>query len=243
MADDDPVRLCLDELRGSDEVGAARGAGRLADGPAGCAGAVRGRVRLGVLDEENERVRQAADEDDHDLYRVVDKWLDMFPARMEERREGWALTMVRGAYILKSAGDGDWRSFAATAMALLDGRTLKTVPILDRIYAETVMAMLRENVGRLSEGDDGTAELGQLTAAAAWPENGGPVAPSIWLDGYLAAGVLAPSEARPDALYSAAVERFPDGSGGPGPEAFLTYMTNRYEVLQAQYGETNAVQQ
>ena len=149
--------------------------------------------------------------------------------------------MVRGAYILKSAGDGDWRSFAATAMALLDGRTLKTVPIMDRIYAETVMAMLRENVGRLSEGDDGTAELGQLTAAAAWPENCGPVAPSIWLDGYLAAGVLAPSEARPDALYSAAVERFPDGSGGPGPEAFLTYMTNRYEVLQAQYGETNAV--
>ena len=166
---------------------------------------------------------------------------EVFWARIKERREGWALTMVRGAYILKSAGDGDWRSFAGTAMALLDGRTLKTVPIMDRIYAETVMAMLRENVGRLSEGDDGTAELGRLTAAAVWPENGGPVAPSIWLDGCLAADVLAPSGARPDALYSAAVERFPDGSGGPGPEAFLTYMTNRYEVLQAQYGETNAV--
>ena len=36
---------------------------------------------LGVLDEEIERVRLATDEDDHDLYRVVDKWLDMFPAR------------------------------------------------------------------------------------------------------------------------------------------------------------------
>ena len=36
---------------------------------------------LGVLDEEIERVRQAADEDDHDLYRVVDKWLEIFPAR------------------------------------------------------------------------------------------------------------------------------------------------------------------
>ena len=34
-----------------------------------------------VFDEEIERVRQAADEDDHDLYRVVDKWLDVFPAR------------------------------------------------------------------------------------------------------------------------------------------------------------------
>ena len=34
-----------------------------------------------VFDEEIERVRQAADEDDHDLYRVVDRWLDVFPAR------------------------------------------------------------------------------------------------------------------------------------------------------------------
>ena len=145
---------------------------------------------------------------------------EAFWARMEERREGWALTMLRAAYVLKSAGVGDWRSFAATAMALLDGRTLKTVPIMDRIYAETLLAILRENVGRLSEGDDGTMELARLIAAAAWPEDGNPAAPSIWLDGYLAAGVLAPSEAGPGALYSAAVDRFPDG-GGLGPEAFL----------------------
>ena len=41
-------------------------------------------------------------------------------------------------------------------------------------------------------------------------------------------------------LYSAAVERFPDG-GGPGSEPFLKHMANRYEALQAQYGETRAV--
>ena len=165
---------------------------------------------------------------------------EAFWARMEERREGWALTMLRAAYVLKSAAVGDWRSFAATAMALLDGRALKTVPIMDRIYAETLLALLRENVGRLSEGDDGTKELARLIAAAAWPEDGNPAAPSIWLDGYLAAGVLAPSEAGPDALYSAAVDRFPDG-GGLGPEAFLAHMTNRYDALLAQYGETHGV--
>ena len=165
---------------------------------------------------------------------------EAFWVRMEERREGWALTMLRAAYVLKSAGVGDWRSFAATAMALLDGRALKTVPIMDRIYAETLLAMLRENVGRLSEGDDGTAELARLIAAAAWPEDGNSAAPSIWLDGYLAAGVLAPSEVGPDALYSAAVDRFPDG-GGLGPEAFLALMTNRYDALLAQYGETHGV--
>ena len=148
--------------------------------------------------------------------------------------------MLRAAYVLKSAAVGDWRSFTATAMALLDGRALKTVPIMDRIYAETLLAMLRENVGRLSEGDDGTTELARLIAAAAWPEDGNPMVASIWLDGYLATGVLAPSEAGPDALYSAAVDRFPDG-GGLGPEAFLVHMTNRYDALQDQYGETHGV--
>ena len=100
---------------------------------------------------------------------------EAFWARMEERREGWALTMLRAAYVLKSGAVGDWRSFAATAMALLDGRALKTVPIMDRIYAETLLALLRENVGRLSEGDDGTTELARLIAAAAWPEDGNPM--------------------------------------------------------------------
>ena len=162
---------------------------------------------------------------------------DAFWVRMEERREAWALTMLRAACVLKGAGDGDWRSFAATAMALLDGRALKTVPIMDRIYAETILAMLRENLGRLSEDDDGTAELARLTAAAAWPEDGDQVAPSIWLDGYLAAGVLAPSGAGPERLYSAAAERFPDGAG-PGSEPLATYMATRYEELQVRYGET-----
>ena len=165
---------------------------------------------------------------------------EAFWARMEERREAWALTMLRAAYVLKGAGAGDWRSFAATAMAVLDGRALKTVPIMDRVYAETLLAVLKENVGRLSEGDDGSAELARLISAAAWPVDGNSVAPSIWLDGYLAAGVLAPSGDGPDALYSAATERFPDG-GGPGSEPLLTQMTKRYEALQARYGESHGV--
>ena len=59
------------------------------------------------------------------------------------------------------------------------------------------------------------------------------MAPSIWLDGYLAAGALAPSGAGPEALYSAAVERFPDG-GGPDSEPLSTSMARRYEALQTQ---------
>ena len=149
--------------------------------------------------------------------------------------------MLRAAHVLKDAGNGDWRSFAATARALLDGRTLKTVPVMDRIYIETLAATARETLGRLSEDDDGTAELGRLTAAAAWPEDDDPVAPSIWLDGYLAAGVLAPSGALPEALYEARAEHFGNAGIGPGAEPLRTYMTSRYAVLEAEYGETRAV--
>ena len=59
-----------------------------------------------VFDEEIERVRQAADEDDHDLYRVVDKWLDVFP-RAEEGRDR---APYRGA-------DGGFRGQARALLA------------------------------------------------------------------------------------------------------------------------------
>ena len=164
-----------------------------------------------------------------------------FWARMEERREHWALAMLRAAHVLKGADNSDWRSFVATAMAVLDGRTLKAVPIMDRVYAETLIAWLREQYGRMSEDDDGTAELGRLIAAAAWPADGETVVPSVWLDGYLAAGVLSPAGAKPDALYSAAAERFCNGGDGQKTEPFLTFMTNRYEELEAEYGEVRRV--
>lgn len=162
-------------------------------------------------------------------------------SRMEGRREDWAQTMLRAAYVLKDAGNGDWRSFAATALALVDGRSLKTIPIMDRIYVETLAAFAREALGRLSEEDDGTAELGRLTAAAAWPDGDDAVAPSMWLDGYLAAGVLAPSGTGPEMLYAEAAERFGKAGVGPGAKPLRTHITDRYAALQTVYGETRTV--
>ena len=67
-----------------------------------------------------------------------------FWALMEQRRSHWALAMLRAAYVLNGVKDSGWRSFAVTAMALLDGsRTLKTIPIMDRIYTETVAEAVR----------------------------------------------------------------------------------------------------
>ena len=59
-----------------------------------------GATDTGGLDAEIDKVRQAAAEDDHDLYRVVDKWLAVFPAR---RKAGIARMSRDGR---RNSGDG-----------------------------------------------------------------------------------------------------------------------------------------
>ena len=63
-----------------------------------------------------------------------------FWARLEERRERWAMPMLLSAHLLKSAGHEDWHSFAATASALLEGRALGTIPIMRHVFSATLDA-------------------------------------------------------------------------------------------------------
>ena len=63
-----------------------------------------------------------------------------FWARLQERRERWALPMLLSAHLLKGAGRDDWRSFAATALALLDDRPLHTIPIMRSMFRATLDA-------------------------------------------------------------------------------------------------------
>lgn len=70
----------------------------------------------------------------------------VFWERLEERRDEWALLMLRAALVLKASRDDDeWRSFAATASAVLDGRDLHKVPIMVYIVSTTIEAWQREN--------------------------------------------------------------------------------------------------
>ncbi len=70
----------------------------------------------------------------------------VFWERLEERRGEWALLMLRAALLLKASHDDDeWRSFAATASAVLDGRDLHTVPVMVHIVNATIEAWQREN--------------------------------------------------------------------------------------------------
>ena len=64
-----------------------------------------------------------------------------FFARLDSRREGWALRMLRSAHVLKGAGNVDWRTFAGTAMDLLDGRALETIPIMEYVCERTYRAL------------------------------------------------------------------------------------------------------
>ena len=67
-----------------------------------------------------------------------------FWARLEERREHWAMPMLLSAHLLKGAGHEDWRSFAATASALLEGRAFGTVPIMRHVFHATLDAWQAE---------------------------------------------------------------------------------------------------
>ena len=83
----------------------------------------------------------------------------VFWGRLEERRGEWALRMLRTAHVLKvSRDDDEWRSFAATASAMLDGRALDTIPVMVHIFNATVDAwrdeddVLRECGGTAAQG-------------------------------------------------------------------------------------------
>ena len=162
----------------------------------------------------------------------------VFWSKMEERRDDWGLAMLRAAHVLKGAGDDGWRSFAATASALVDGCELRTVPIMGHIVGETAAVWMDEEYGRLSEGDDGTAELVRLMAAAAWAE--GDILSeenASWADGYLSAAVLSPLGAGPAALIATANERLEAGGGGRTGERLATALAARHRELETGYRE------
>ena len=92
-------------------------------------------------------IRDLEEGDDEDRVKAA------FLPRIETRREDRALRMLCSAHVLKGASNVDWWTFAGTAMALLDGRTLETIPIMayicQRNYRALVNEELREGLQRM----------------------------------------------------------------------------------------------
>ena len=77
-----------------------------------------------------------------------DRVKEGFFARLDSRREDWALRMLRNAHVPRGAGNVDWRTFAGTAKALLDGRALETIPILEYVWQRTNRVLVDEDLQR-----------------------------------------------------------------------------------------------
>ena len=124
------------------------------------------------------------------------KWL-------ETRRDWWARIIARGADVLLAAGHPDADSFAATAMALLEGRDLKKIPIMADVHEQTIEAWIFD----APDIDQQTTiqELADLPAAPE-PERKGELARLVkgagvsadGIDGFLMGIILAPTMIAPN---------------------------------------------
>ncbi len=66
-------------------------------------------------------------------------------AALDRRRGYWSLLIARAAHVLNAAtGEGDWRSFAATAAALIDGAALQTLPVMEHVLDTSLAAWRAE---------------------------------------------------------------------------------------------------
>ena len=130
------------------------------------------------------------------------KWL-------ETRRDWWARILARSANVLETAHHSDAAGFAACAMALLEGRSLKTIPVMLDVHEQTIEAWVRDD----PDFDPGLT-FEELAHEAPTPEKKGEVAALLrgtdlsvdWLDGYMTGVVIAPQMIMPNQWLPAVLE-------------------------------------
>ena len=130
------------------------------------------------------------------------KWL-------ETRRDWWSRILARAADVLETANHPDATGFAACAMALLEGRDLKKIPVMLDVHEQTIEAWVRDD----PDFDPGLT-FEELAQEAPAPERKGEVAALLrgtdlsvdWLDGYMTGVVIAPQMIMPNQWLPAVLE-------------------------------------
>lgn len=121
-------------------------------------------------------------------------------AWLEKRRDWWAGIITRAAAVLESSNHPDAASFTACAMALIEGRALKKIPIMRDIHEQTIEAWLHDDP------DLDEAMPDDFLAVAPLPEQKGELEKTVkgsglsvdWIDGYLTSVIVAPKALTPD---------------------------------------------
>lgn len=148
---------------------------------------------------------------------------------LETRRDFWARLVARAADVLAASDHPDAASFTATAMALLEGRDLKKIPVMADVHDQTIEAWVFDDP---DVDQDATLEEWVEEAEADSPksERKGELARLVkgsaitadWIDGFLmsvtiAPKVIAPNRWLPEILGSAignltsdSIQRFAD---------------------------------
>jgi len=170
---------------------------------------------------------------------------------LETRREWWARLIAKTATMLKAGTEepeDGWKSFAATAQALIKGRPLRQVPIMTSIIVESFESA-DDPWMRLAEDADDTGPplAGDDVMPAAFshpaPEKKGELkrvlkAASVditqeWLDGYLAAIIVAPKLVTPSHWINGLLEHKHDFAGHDELQRFLDLVLMRYNAANA----------
>ena len=153
---------------------------------------------------------------------------------LETRRDWWAHQIARCAALLDAIGDPDTESFAATAMALLDGRALRKTPIMATIHEQTIEAWVLDDpdlpegagVGEFIElaeqeepAREGEGELSNLLAGADMTAD--------WIDGYLMSVVIAPRMIAPNRWLPRILEKAAAGLEPAELQRFLDIVMMR----------------
>lgn len=153
---------------------------------------------------------------------------------LETRRGWWAHQIARSAALLDAAGHPDAASFAATALALLDGRDLKKIPIMEDILEQSFEAWAFET----NEAGEDDAPMEFISVAqddAPMAERKGEFAALLkeakvttdWIDGYLMAVIIAPKIITPSRWMPPLFDRVLNGMGPLELQRFLDVVMMR----------------
>lgn len=168
---------------------------------------------------------------------------------LETRREHWARIIARNALLLKAAGEDHADEFTAVAAALIAGRDLKKIPVMQLIFEQSIEAWAHRQDERVDMAW-GPEPARQVTATATAapadapvpdlrPEKAGELAKLLqpaglsepWLDGYLTGVCTAPRFVSPPDWIGPLLHLVgPTLKGGKKLERFVDLLMRRYNA-------------